>query len=183
MAATGETQAETTLERKVGLQLHAFSNLVAGTFYTRTEVPFGVSLSEWRVLQEAIASPGTSQGQVAIEHGLNVMTVSRAVSGLVQKGLIVAQTDPKDRRRRLLAPTPLGLDLGADIAERARLMYAHMFGTLTRDELEAMEATMAKVNNVLREGQFPDLPEGSQQWADVLSDVASQATGDEDADG
>ena len=179
MTATGEKQADTTLERMVGLELHAFSNMVAGTFYKRTEVPFGVSLSEWRVLQEAIASPNTSQGQVAIEHGLNVMTVSRAVSGLVRKGLIVAHPDPQDRRRRLLEPTELGMELGADMAVRARMMYGHMFGTLSRVELETLEVIMAKVNAVVREGAFPELPEVSRPWADILGEVASDNTTDE----
>lgn len=183
MTTTDEKHADATRERTVGLQLHAFSNMVAGTFYKRTEVPFGISLSEWRVLQEAIASPNTSQGQVAIEHGLNVMNVSRAVSGLVRKGLIVAHHDPHDRRRRLLAPTPLGRDLSADMAVRARMMYGHMFGTLSSDELETLEAIMEKVNAVIREGEFPELPEVSRPWAEILSEVASTdaTNGDVDA--
>lgn len=182
MTTADSKQADATLERRLGLQLHAFSNMVAGTFYQRTEVPFGLSLSEWRVLQEAIASPNTSQGKVAIEHGLNVMTVSRAVSGLLRKGLIVVRPDPDDRRRRLLDPTPLGIDLGADIAERARIMYGHMFGTLVRDELEALDAIMAKVNAVIREGDFPDLPEACRPWADILREVAFDATTNADDD-
>lgn len=177
MTPADDQRVDTTQERKLGLQLHAFSNLVASTFYHRTEVPFGVSLPEWRVLQQAIASPNTSQGEVAAEHGLNVMNVSRAVSGLVRKGLIVVTTDPTDRRRRLLEPTPMGRDLGADIAKRASLMYGHLFGVLSRDELESLDAIMTKVNGVLREGDFPDLPEGSRPWAEVLRDRARDDAG------
>lgn len=168
-----EQRSAVTPQWRLGIQLHAFSNMVSSTFYQRTEVPFGISLPEWRVLQEVIASPGASQGEVAAAHGLNVMTVSRAVSGLVRKGLVDALTDPTDRRRRLLEATQLGIEIGVDIAERASLMYGHIFDALSHEELETLDVLIGKVNDVLRQRNFPELPDASRDWADVLREVAA----------
>ncbi len=179
--ADDDTTTDMTRERRLGLQLHAFSNLVSSMFYQRTEVPFGVSLPEWRVLQEAIASPGTSQGEVALAHGLNVMTVSRAASGLVRKGLIEAEPDQTDRRRRLLRATELGTALGADIAGRASVMYDHIFSVLSPGERALLEELMARVNGHLRNEEFPALPPSAQPWAELIAE-ATQGQVDDDGD-
>ncbi|MEM7272639.1 MAG: MarR family winged helix-turn-helix transcriptional regulator [Actinomycetota bacterium] len=169
MTETDNRETEVTLERRLGQRLHAFSNLVSATFYQRTEVPFGVSLPEWRVLQEAMVRPGTSQGEVAETHGLNVMVVSRAVSGLVRKGLIEVAPDPDDRRRRLLHVTETGAALGQDIAGRAAVMYDHIFSALSRAEREQLDELMDRVNAVLRAADFPDPPPGSRPWSELIA--------------
>lgn len=176
---TGEqatrSHRELSDERRLGTQLHTFSNIISATFYQRTEVPFGIALSEWRVLQSAIAAPGTSQSDIAFANGLNVMTVSRAVSGLRTKGLVETASDPDDRRRSLLYATELGAELGADIAKRATQMYAHVFADLSSEELAVVGDVVRRVNSRLRTSELPEAPPAARDWAALIGEHMEQA--------
>lgn len=171
MTATDDDTVEVTLQRRLAQRLHAFSNTVSGTYYQRTGKPFRVALVEWRVLRSAILAPGISQGEVAIDEGLNVMNVSRAVASLRRKGLIDATPDPEDRRRSLLSPTDLGQDVGADIGLREEVMYEHLFSVLDPDELAYLDELMARVNRHVRSAEFPPPPPPSRVWADLIADT------------
>ncbi len=164
-AATDEVM---TVERTVGQRIHAFSNMISGCYFHRTERPFRVSLPEWRVLRSVILTPGIAQGEVATSEGLNVMNVSRAVAGLRRKGLIDVEADPEDRRRTMLSATDTGRELGADIADRERLVYEHVFSVLSQDEVQRLDELLDRVNSSLRTTPLPDPPPASRDWAAVI---------------
>lgn len=171
MSKTEETslmRQHLTAERLLGQRIHAFSNMVAGHFFRRTEQPFGVTLAEWRVLRSVLRDPGTSQGEIATDQGLNVMTVSRAVAGLRTKRLIETKPDPEDRRRTQLSPTAAGRDIGTEISARERLVYDHVFSVLSNDEVSQFNDLLERVNSVLREDGLPEPPPPSRDWAAVL---------------
>lgn len=161
-------QHHLTAERMLGQRIHAFSNMISGHFYRRTEQPFGVSLPEWRVLRSVLLEPGVSQGEIAIAQGLNVMNVSRAVAGLRKKGLVEAVPDPEDRRRTMLSSTELGREIGSDINARERMVYDHVFAVLDEGEVSQLNQLLDRVNTSLRGGGLPDPPPPSRDWAAVL---------------
>lgn len=163
-----------TPERMLGQRIHAFSNMISGHFFRRTEQPFGVSLAEWRVLRSVLLEPGTSQGEIASVQGLNVMNVSRAVAGLRTKGLIEANPDPEDRRRTQLSGTDMGYDIGQDINARERLVYDHLFSVLSEDEVTQLNELLARVNTAVRKDDLPDPPLPSQDWAAILEANSKQ---------
>jgi len=168
MTTTEQPTADVVIERLVGQRMHAFSNAVSSSYYHRTEKSFGVTLPEWRVLRSAILEPGITQGQIAVAEGLNVMNVSRAVSGLKRKGLLLTRLDPNDRRRSLLTPTELGEELGADLAVRERAMYEHVFSVLSRPEVAVLDELLGRVNAFVATADLPDPPPASRHWIDVL---------------
>lgn len=159
-----------TIERRVGQQIHAFSNMISGFFYSRTEQPLGITLPEWRVLRSVLLSPGTSQGEVALAEGLNVMNVSRAVGGLKRKGLVDSRPDEDDRRRTLLTATPVGEEMGLEIGQREALIYEHVFSVLAEDEVGELADLLNRVNTALRTTELPDPPPVSRDWAALMSD-------------
>lgn len=161
---------ELTIERMIGQRMHAFSNMISGNFYQRTEQPFGITLPEWRVLRSALIAPGTSQGEIATAEGLNVMNVSRAVAGLRRKGLLEVEADPEDRRRSMLIPTELGVGLGRDIGARERAIYSHVFSVLSDDEIDQLDKLLALVNTALRTTVLPDPPAASCDWRQVIEE-------------
>lgn len=168
-AGHGSVNETMTIERTLAQHIHAFSNMISGHFFRRTEQPFGVGLPEWRVLRSVLLSPGCSQGEIAISEGLNVMNVSRAVAGLRRKGLIEVEADPEDRRRTMLSATDIGEELGSDMADRERLVYEHVFSVLRRDEIEQLDELLDRVNTSLRVTELPDPPPASRDWAAVIS--------------
>ena len=163
-------------QRIVAWRMHAFTNLVQSSYYQRTEKPLGVALPEWRVLRAALFQPGASQGEVAAGEGLNVMIVSRAVSGLRRKGLIEVQPDPKDRRRKQLVPTEMGKAFAQDMAAREQTMYSHVYSVLSTDELATLDDLLGRVNDHVRTNQLPEVPPPSRQWRDVI-DAHSDTAG------
>lgn len=172
MAETEDRIGAVTPERRLGQRLHSFSNMLSGRYYQRTEKSFGIALPEWRVLRSAFLTPGISQSEIAAAEGLNVMNVSRAVAGLRRKGLLETQADPDDRRRSMLMPTKLGLEISGDLGAREQMMYEHLFSVLGRDELALLDELMGRVNTVLREVELPDPPSASQPWAELISDAS-----------
>lgn len=159
-----------TIERMIGQRIHAFSNMISGNFYRRTEQPFGISLPEWRVLRSAIIAPGTTQSEVASVEGLNIMNVSRAVAGLRRKGLLEATPDPNDRRRSLLRPTELGASMGRDIGARERAIYQHVFSVLSREEVDTLDKVLDLVNTALRSTELPPPPDPSRDWRGAIKE-------------
>lgn len=159
---------EMTQARRLGQAMHAFSNMISGFYYGRTEVPFGVSLPEWRVLRSVLLAPGTSQNSVAQIEGLNVMNVSRAVAGLRRKGLITAEPDPNDRRKTRLQATKLGQEIGVDIARREQLVYDSVFAVLTPAEMNQFEDILGRINAGLRTSELPQPTRPSRDWAETL---------------
>jgi len=158
-------------ERVVGRRMHIFSNTIQGSFYKRTEQPFGISLSEWRVLRGIIFEPGRSQVEVAAAEALNVMNVSRAVAGLRRKGLAEVETDPDDGRRSLLFPTGLAEDLALDMLERERVMYEHVYSCLDEAELRELDELLARVNRFVATTELPAPPEASRDWSAIFRDA------------
>lgn len=170
-----QVSTETTglsVERTLGQRIHVFSNMTSGNYYGRSELVFGVSLPEWRVLRAVLLQPEVSQVAVAAAEGLNVMNVSRAVAGLRRKTLIDVRTDPDDGRRSLLLATSLGEEIGTEIAAREQLVYETVFAALAADEIEQLDTFLALVNQRLRDVGLPDPPPPSRDWVAVLDEVA-----------
>lgn len=161
-------------ERTLGQRMHAFSNMMSGHYYGRSELVFGVSLAEWRVLRSVLLEPDISQAEIAMAEGLNVMNVSRAVAGLRRKALIEARTDPQDGRRSLLRSTALGDEIGFDLARREQLIYEAVFGELTTEEVEQLDSLLDRVNTTLRGVALPDPPPPRRDWAEIVDRIASE---------
>lgn len=157
-----------TLERALGQQIHVFANTISGHYYRRSEVVLGISLAEWRVLRSVLTNPGTSQAEIAVAEGLNVMNVSRAVAGLRRKRLVEAVTDPDDGRRSLLSATELGIEIGADMTPREEMVYREVFAGLSEAELETLDELLSRVTDRLRSLELPDPPEPRKNWAEIL---------------
>lgn len=171
--ADGESASRRGLspERTLGQRIHAFSNMTSGHYYRRSELVFGVSLPEWRVLRSVLLHPHITQVEIASAEGLNVMNVSRAVAGLRRKALVEARTDPDDGRRSLLTATPIGTEIGEEIAAREQLVYETVFGVLDESEIEQLDKLFDRVNTSLRGIGLPDPPPPTRDWSAVL-DVA-----------
>ncbi|MFG2987853.1 MarR family transcriptional regulator [Streptomyces sp. NPDC048257] len=56
------------------------------------------------VLGDVVSHPGTTVGEIAARTGLPQSQVSTAVARLEQAGSVDAESDPADRRRRLIRP-------------------------------------------------------------------------------
>lgn len=85
----------------------------------RRNAPVGeMDRTQLHVLALVKRQPGIRSSEISRIFGLDLSTVSRHVSDLVNQGLVERSEDPDDRRALLLHPTDSGMDLVNEISER-----------------------------------------------------------------
>lgn len=145
------------LDHYLPYRLSVVSNQVSAVIARIYQGKFGLNLWEWRVIAivGAHADPITAQ-QAAEKAAMDKMTVSRAVSRLLDRGLITRTPSPDDRRARLLRLTRAGQAIHDEVAPLARDVEAELLTELNGTEtgmlfellerLEARARAMAKHN-------------------------------------
>lgn len=114
---------------------HSIMRSVATVFEER----FGVSTPEWKVLAIIADAPSLSAVAVAQLAQMDTVAVSRAVTKLVDRGLVVRDLDTEDRRRSVLNLSAEGLELHGQLAPLAAELEASLLDELTDDEKQRFE--------------------------------------------
>lgn len=78
----------------------------------------GLNLSQWRVLAAVADKPGRTAAEVAMVTPMDKTIVSRAVSSLIDMGVIKKSVTEDDKRRFSLSVTPQGTDIYVKIVKR-----------------------------------------------------------------
>ncbi|HYN88954.1 MAG TPA: MarR family transcriptional regulator [Ardenticatenaceae bacterium] len=89
-----------------------------------------LTLTHLRVLGRARRHPGCSLGDMARAREVSLPTMSKMISGLVDKGLLTRQQDPENRRLVRIALTPEGEQLYLDILSRVQRRIAELLAGL-----------------------------------------------------
>jgi DNA-binding MarR family transcriptional regulator len=144
------------------------TNLVSEPFYVNSQVPFGISLPEWRALREIQAQPGITQTEVAETSAQHIMTLSRSVRQLTRKRLIEGRIDPNDRRRTQLFVTPIGAEMAAEMLHREAVQVRHIVGGITDDEAVELVRIIDKLIEHVRTTERPPPPPVSRDWRAVI---------------
>ncbi len=110
------------LPYRLSVASNQVSRLIARLYQDR----FGLSIWQWRVLAILGAQNGLTAGQVASRAAMDKMAVSRALSGLMARALVIRKTSDKDGRARILSLTDTGLNIYNEIAPLAREQEQHL---------------------------------------------------------
>jgi DNA-binding MarR family transcriptional regulator len=112
---------------------------------------FDVSIPQWRILA-TLAEGGELQArEIGIRTSMDKVRVSRAVSGLVERGLLRRRPCERDSRSSQLSLTAAGRRLYRRIAPRALEWEQRLVSELDRDERTALFAALAKLERRLGE--------------------------------
>lgn len=79
----------------------------------------GLSVFEWRVLATLADTGRASLGLLARRAATKQPTLTRLIERMVQRGLVLREDDPADRRQILLCITPLGQETVGRLIARA----------------------------------------------------------------
>lgn len=105
--------------------------------------PFGLTPAQGFMLRAVLAKPGLTPGELAKTLVISRPTATRALAGLVERGLIAKQGREEDGRELSLMPTPDAQALAADINAAAAAM--------TRKHKDALgEDTFTEVVTLIR---------------------------------
>ncbi len=131
------------LGRFLPYRLSVTAECISRVFAERYESRFGLSIPEWRVMA-VLGEAGERPTQAVIEATeMDRVKVSRAVTRLVDKGLVARRTAPEDLRSQLLTLTRKGQALYRQIVPLARALQAELTQGLTPAEMALLDRMLA----------------------------------------
>nr|WP_250893988.1 MarR family transcriptional regulator [Croceibacterium selenioxidans] len=118
-------------------------------FSTHLAHRYKISLNEFRMLMTIGALGQTASHELAELTGVNVMSVSRAVSTLQRHGRIEVVRDPKNRRRKWLTLTDEGRRLYEIMRPRSEQVADYLFSDLSSAEVTQLDTILTRLIDTL----------------------------------
>ena len=109
------------------------------------ETEFGISRREWRMVAQLAQGEGESSSALAERAGLDRAQTSRAVSRLVEKGLIARTPRQGNRREVLLHLTDAGRALYAALLPRVAQINRELLSVLGEAEVATLDALLQRL--------------------------------------
>ena len=145
------TQRRLTLDEYVPYRLSVASNAVSRVISRAYASRFGLKIPEWRLVAVLADHGDLTQQELVARTEMDKVTVSRAVQGLVTRGLAAQHLDPRDGRLRRLRLTAEGVSLHAEIGPAALAMEAEVLAGLTADEVETLKGLLRRMERAANE--------------------------------
>jgi DNA-binding MarR family transcriptional regulator len=115
-------------------QLATLTQSIMRSVASLFEERYGISLPEWKVLAIIRENPNMSAVSVACLAQMDTVAVSRAVTKLLDRGLVFREIDSEDRRCSVLHVTEEGREMHDQIAPLATELEANLLEGLSDDE-------------------------------------------------
>jgi DNA-binding MarR family transcriptional regulator len=127
----------------------------------------GITPEMWLVLSRLLARDGQSQTEIGEALFRDRPNTSRILAGLEQRGLVVRESDPDDRRRACVKITPTGRAFVIERAPRAIEIRDRLYGGIGKKQLKALRGTIREIEanaltllQELEDGTFSPLESG-----------------------
>ena len=136
----------TEIRDLLSYRVHVVANLLSRGAELRYRREFGVSLWEWRTIALLGASDEPlSLGHLARAAGIDKSQMSRVVSGLSRRRVVLRSTDPGDLRGIRLSLSAPGKRLYEALIRAAGERDAVFRNCLSKGEKQAFERVLAKL--------------------------------------
>src|SRR5882724_708857 len=122
------------LENFLPYRLSVLAQLVSESLHDLYAEPFGLSVTQWRVMAALGRFAPLTASEVGQRIVMDKVAVSRAVAGLMTRGLVERATDRKDRRRASLKLSARGRAMHARIVPIALAYEERLYAALTDEE-------------------------------------------------
>lgn len=139
----------TTIKDLLSYRLHRTANAISRSAALRYKRQFDVNLGEWRAIALLGAEAPLSLNDLARAASLDKAQMSRVVSGLVDRQLVLREIGGAGRPLRLTL-TDMGQDLYRDLIEAAHERDAAFLACLTPQEHAVLEGALAKLFSTAR---------------------------------
>ncbi len=130
-------------------RLLRLNNNIQSHFNNHIEKQFSISFGEFRVLMSLGRMVQAASHEIAEGTGISTMSISRAVASLAKKGYLTAETDPLNKRRKILQLTDKGLEKFNILNPAADNVAEYMVEDLTADEIVSISKLLAKLTSKL----------------------------------
>lgn len=126
-------------------RLSIVTNRISASFARLYSEKFNLSIPEWRVMAVLGQQPGLSADQVCSETEMEKVPVSRAVTKLLDKGLLKRDFSGDDRRRSILHLSEAGYGMYAQIVPLALAYEVELKSALTGEEQAQLDILLDKL--------------------------------------
>lgn len=109
------------------------------------ERDYGITRREWRVLSCLADVEGVQSSELAVRAMLDRARTSRAITGLVAKGLLRREPKPSDRREVHVFLTERGRAVYADVFPRIAAIQRELLATFSDAEQRQFSDFMARL--------------------------------------
>ncbi|MGO4571583.1 MarR family winged helix-turn-helix transcriptional regulator [Microvirga sp. 2TAF3] len=156
MMASGSTAREEAfepllvLERFLPYRLNVLASLSSNALAQIYAERFGLSIPAWRVVATLGQYDVRTARDIAAHGVMHKSTVSRAVSALEQRGLILRRPNQDDRREELLALTEEGRRIYDSLAPEALGFEQKLVSALNIQEQALLAALIDKLTTRAR---------------------------------
>jgi DNA-binding MarR family transcriptional regulator len=133
------------LEQFLPYRLNVLAGLTSNALAQIYAERFGLSIPAWRVIVTLGQHESRTARDIAPDGVMHKSTVSRAVSSLEQRGLIVRRLNPDDRREELLGLTAKGRAIYEAVAPEALAVEERLLSVLTREEQNTLAALIDRL--------------------------------------
>jgi DNA-binding MarR family transcriptional regulator len=142
----------TEIRDLLSYRMHMVANLLSRGAELRYRRQFGVSLWEWRTIALLGASAeALSLGHLARSAGIDKGQMSRVVSGLAKRRIVLREAHPGDGRGVHLTLSKAGRKLCDGLIRAAAERDTAFRSCLTKTEREAFERVLTKLAGQARE--------------------------------
>jgi DNA-binding MarR family transcriptional regulator len=136
----------------ISYRLHVVANLLSRGAELRYRRQFGVSLWEWRTVAHlGASSEPLSLNELARFAGIHKSQMSRVVTGLTDRRLVLRAADEEDARGVRLTLSKTGRKLYQDLIAAAAERDDAFRRCLTKEEADAFNSVLAKLTGQARE--------------------------------
>ena len=126
-------------------RLSIVTNRISASFARLYSEKFNLSIPEWRVMAVLGQQPGLSGDEVCSETEMDKVPVSRAVTKLLDKGLLNREFSGRDRRRSILSLSEAGYGMYTQIVPLALAYEVELKAVLTAEELSQLDVLLEKL--------------------------------------
>ena len=139
--AEGALQLDAYLPYRLSVASNAVSGLIARAYEDR----FGLTVPQWRLVCVLAEDGALSQAKLVARTVMDKVTVSRAAHGLVKRHLVDRTDNTADARSHVLALTPEGRSLYAEIAPLALAYEAALIAGLAPEEVTLLKRLLGRL--------------------------------------
>lgn len=106
----------------------------------------GIGLSQYKILMVLEWNPRIGQRAIADSLGQTEAAISRQIKLLKSKKLLITKPDPRNRRKHITAPTPLGMQLTEAADAILRRTFSADFAKLGDDQLTRLTTGLQQLH-------------------------------------
>jgi DNA-binding MarR family transcriptional regulator len=148
------------LERYVPALITFIANKLSRSATALYQRRFKVNVTEWRILVLLAIEPGIPASRICHVIGFDKGPVSRTLSVMQERGLVVIKTDPRDGRTHSISLAPKGREIHDRIMVIALDRERRLLDCLREDEREVLINLLGRVHGNL--GAVTDHPENKE---------------------